>query len=188
MHVHLLYRSRCSNLAAEDINDNLSKKFDAVCLTDHWLLKARKENPFRDVKVFYGVELGSDMGDILAYGLRSLPIKKKNIPAEKVINFIHMQGGMAICAHPFSNTKSGFGDYLYDYDFDAIEINGSVDENMQEKAQKAANKLDIPTIGGSDAHRARQLNTVGTEFDVPINTMADIVNAIRNKECRVIKI
>ena len=49
-------------------------------------------------------------------------------------------------------------------------------------------EMDIPTIGGSDAHSYRQLNTIVTKFNVPINSMDDIVKAIRNKECKAIKI
>jgi hypothetical protein len=93
-----------------------------------------------------------------------------------------------VCAHPFSNRHDGFGKYVFDYDFDAIEVNGTILEGLQVKAEKAAIEMDIPTIGGSDAHSYRQLNTVVTKFDMPINSMDDIVRAVKNKECKAIKI
>ena len=187
MHVHLANRSRCSNLSVESLNDTISKQFDGICLTDHWILNPKKDYSIQ-VKVFHGVEFESVMGDILAYGIDSLPLKKLNMPAEKIINHIHRQGGVAVCAHPFSNRHDGFGKYVYDYDFDAIEVNGTIHENLQIKAEKAANEMDIPTIGGSDAHSYRQLNSIGTKFEVLINSMDDIVKAIKNRDCKVIKI
>jgi len=187
LHVHLSNRSRCSNLSAEVLNETISKQFDGICLTDHWILNPKKDYSIQ-VKVFHGVELDCVMGDILAYGINSLPLKKRNIPAEKIITHIHKQGGIAVCAHPFSNRHDGFGKYVYDYDFDAIEVNGTILENLQVKAEKIANEMDIPTIGDSDAHSYRQLNSIGTKFEVPINSMDDIVKAIKNKECKAIKI
>ena len=188
MHVHLCNRSRCSNLSAESLNENISKQIDGICLTDHWILHPKKFYSIRDVKVFHGVEFDCVLGDILAYGIDSIPLRKRNLPAEKIINHIHDQGGIAVCAHPFSNRHDGFGKYVFDYDFDAIEVNGTILEGLQVKAEKAAIEMDIPTIGGSDAHSYRQLNTVVTKFDMPINSMDDIVRAVKNKECKAIKI
>ena len=159
-----------------------------MCITDHWKLAPLKYNPYQDLKILYGVEISCKFGDILAYGLKSIPPKKKNIDAEKVIEFIHKQGGIAVCAHPYTNRHEGFGDYVYDYQFDGIEINGSLDKKYHRLAEKAANSMDIPTLGGSDAHSVRQLNTFGTKFEKPIKSINDIVNAVKNKECKALKI
>ena len=105
-----------------------------------------------------------------------------------MIDFIHKQGGVAVCAHPYTNRHEGFGDYVYEYEFDGIEINGSLDEKYHRLAENAANSMDIPTLGGSDAHSIRQLNTFGTKFEKPINSIKDIVAAVKNKECKAIKI
>ena len=188
MHIHLKYRSSCSNLSIDDLYNNLSRSFDAVCITDHWKLSPKKYNPFHDVKMFYGAEISCKLGDILAYGIKSVLPKKKNIDAEKVIEFIHKQGGIAVCAHPYTNRHEGFGDYVYEHKFDGIEINGALDEKFHFLAEKAANSMDIPTIGGSDAHSIRQLNTFGTKFEKPINSITDIIKAVKNKDCKAIKI
>jgi len=187
MHVHLCNRSRCSNLSAENINETLSKQIDGICLTDHWILNPKKKYSI-NVNVFYGVEFDCVMGDILAYGISSIPLRKRNLPANTIIDHIHKQGGIAVCAHPFSNRHDGFGKYVFDYDFDAIEVNGTILEGLQLKAKKAAIEMDIPTIGGSDAHSYRQLNTFVTKFEEAINSIDDIVKAVKNKECKAIKI
>ena len=53
MHIHLKYRSSCSNLSIDDLYNNLSRSVDAVCITDHWKLAPKKYNPFYDIKMFY---------------------------------------------------------------------------------------------------------------------------------------
>ena len=188
MHLHLQYRSRCSNLSIEDLYNNLSDKFDGICITDHWRLKPILNHPFQDIKVFVGVEITCNLGDLLAYGIPSAPIRNKHIEAKKVIDLIHSKGGIAVCAHPFSNRHAGFAEYVYDYDFDAIEVNGALDKKYKDLAKKAAEIMNLPTMGGSDAHSVRQLNTIGTMFDVPINSIEDIVNAVKNKKCKAVKI
>ena len=188
MHIHLKYRSSCSNLSIDDLYNNLSRSFDAVCITDDWKLAPKKNNPFHEVKMFYGAEISCKLGDILAYGIKSILPKKKNIDAGKVIEFIHKQGGIAVCAHPYTNRHEGFGDYVYEYEFDAIEINGALDKKYHILAEKAAKSMDIPTLVGSDAHSIRQLNTIGTKFEKPINSITDIINSVKNKECKAIKI
>lgn len=187
MHIHLKYRSKCSNLCAEDLNYRLSRRIVGICITDHWKLDAKKYNPFDDdIKVFYGVEIDCNLGDILAFGIKQLP--SKNLSPEHYIEYIHKQGGVAVCAHPFTNRHQGFGEKVYRFNFDAIEINGALDENYHAMAEKAASIMGIPTIGGSDAHSVNQLNTIGTKFDVPITSIKDIVNAIKDKKCRAVRI
>lgn len=187
MHIHLKYRSKCSNLSVEDLNYTLSRRIFGICITDHWRLDAKKFSSFDDdIKVFYGVELECNLGDILAYGIKLLP--SKNLSPERYIASIHKQGGAAVCAHPYTNRHQGFGDRVYNYDFDAIEINGALDETFHDMAKNAASIMDIPTIGGSDAHSVNQLNTIGTQFDTPITSIEDIVNAIKDKKCRAVRI
>lgn len=189
MHMHLQLRSRCSNLEPEQINEHLSHKISGICITDHWRSDPKKINPFHErIKVFYGIEVSCAYGDILGYGMSLLPAKRTNPSAEYIIELIHNQGGLAVCAHPFTNRHVGFEQHVFNYDFDALEINGALDGEYHALAREAADKMGIPTIGGSDAHSVRQLNTVATKFDIPIESIKDIVKAVKNNECEVVKI
>ncbi|MHA1147321.1 MAG: PHP-associated domain-containing protein [Promethearchaeota archaeon] len=176
-------------MSAEDLNENIAKKLDGICLTDHWLIKEKQINPFNNhIRVFYGVEMDCLLGDILAYGIPALPLRKRNLTADYIIKFIHSRGGIAVCAHPFSNRHAGFDKYVYDYEFDALEVNGSLNEVYQKKAIEAAEKMGIPVIGGSDAHSVRQMNTIATEFEISIETIQDIIKAIKNRDCKIVKL
>jgi hypothetical protein len=55
-------------------------------------------------------------------------------------------------------------------------------------ARQAARSMDLPLTGGSDAHSLKQLNTVATKFKEKIESIEDIVKAIKNKKCKPIRI
>jgi len=173
----------------DDLYHNISDKINGVCITDHHKLRPIRNHLFHGQKfILFGVELSCQLGDILAYGVEYYPHANKHLKAERVIRNIHAQGGMAVCAHPFTNRHTGFGDHVFDYEFDALEINGSLDKEFHEQTEEAAKKMGIPLIGGSDAHSITQLNTIGTEFDIPITSIKDIVEAIKNSKCKPIRI
>jgi len=184
MHIHLKSRSPCSILTEEQLFNNISNSLEGICITDHWVLKPLTHFKYYNIPVYFGVEITSDLGDILAFGIKKVPSKKAR--AEDIINFIHDQGGIAICAHPFSNRHYAFGERVYEFEFDAIEINGAIGKKYNELARKAALILDLPTVGGSDAHSVDQLNTKATKFDVPITSISDIVKAVKNKQSKAV--
>lgn len=189
MHIHIKYRSRCSNLSVDDLYHNLSDKYDGVCITDHHKLRTIKEHLFHGEKfMLFGVEISCQRGDILAYGIEYYPHANKHLKAERVLQNIHNQGGVAVCAHPFTNRHTGFGEEVYNYEFDALEINGALEEDFHRTTEDAAKTMGIPLIGGSDAHSITQLNTVGTKFEIPITSIKDVVEAIKNKKCKPIRI
>ena len=186
MHIHLKNRSPCSILGIEQLMGSLSHKISGICVTDHWKLTPIKNLMNYGFKVFFGVEITSKEGNILAYGIKNVP--SRILPAQEVIDIIHKQGGVAVCAHPFSSGHMSFYDNFYDFSFDAIEINGAMGKRNRELAIKAAKISDLPTIGGSDAHSVNQLNTMGTKFSISINSISDIVKSIKAKKCRAIRI
>jgi predicted metal-dependent phosphoesterase TrpH len=186
MHLHIEGRSPCSVLKLEELYDTLSPHIGGLCITDHWNIKPIKNLYLPERKVFFGVEVSSDLGDILAYGINMIP--SKNLTPRQIIDFIHRQGGIAVCAHPFSSRHSAFGDNVYDYNFDAIEINGAIGNQANNMAKEAARSLHLPTIGGSDAHSKEQLNTIATRFNKQINSILDIIREVKNNNCEVVKI
>jgi hypothetical protein len=173
-------------LQAEELYDNLSPYIGGLCITDHWHIRPIKRLYLPERKLFFGVEVSSDLGDILAYGINMLP--SRNLTPRQIIDFIHRQGGIAVCAHPFSNRHSAFGDKLYNYSFDAIEINGAIGNQANKMAKEAARSLNLPIIGGSDAHSKKQLNTIATKFNKEIDSISDIIREIKNKNCKIVKL
>lgn len=186
MHLHLEGRSSCSILPAVELYGNLSPQLNGICITDHWVLKEYKKLSLSHFKVFFGVEVRSNEGDILAYGLNMVP--SRDLTTKQMIHFIHQNDGVAVAAHPFSNRHLAFHDSVYNYNFDAIEVNGAIDKRSNDLAKQAASSMDLPMIGGSDAHSINQLNTFATLFETKITSISDITKAIKSKTCKPIKL
>lgn len=187
LHLHIEGRSHCSVLPCEDLYRGLSPQLDGICITDHEVIEKIRHLHLQEFKIFYGVELSSDAGDILAYGIKHI-LPSKNLRAGEIIEFIHQHDGIAVAAHPFSTRHNAFHDSVYNYDFDAIEINGAIGKKANEMARQAAQSMDLPMTGGSDAHSIKQLNTVATKFEDNIESIEGIVKAIKNKKCKPIRI
>ena len=69
--------------------------------------------------------------------------------------------------------------------FDAIEThNGLNIGGMNEKAIPTARLRNLPSVGGSDCHKQEQFGRAFTEFKNPIHTIDELIEAIRNGNCK----
>ncbi len=88
--------------------------------------------------------------------------------------------------HPFRNAYTSLGDMIYTLGntLDGIEINAMDSKTAKDQARSAAQQLDLAMIGGSDAHSLQCVGRSATKFDKKIESMDDIVTAIRRKQCK----
>lgn len=158
---------------------------EGIAITDHdsnaGNLKAREIAKKYDVKVFSGVEITTDSGHVLAYGVYEKPPFRKSIA--DTIDWIHNQGGIAVCAHPFRKSSPSLEEKVYDHKFDAIEINGRCRESQNGAAELAARVLHLPLIGGSDAHYIQAVGRIYTEFYSDITNDDELIKAIKAGQC-----
>ena len=190
MHLHIMRRSDCSDLSIEHICNSLSPKIDAICITDHDTISPIPglEEMGLDFKVLYGAELTFQLGDVLVYGVdasfaRYFP---KIYDLHTMIQKVHEAGGIVAFAHPLRTIE--IEKQAYAFDFDAIEINGSETKHDNRFASRIAEVMDLPTIGGSDAHHPLHLNTFATKFDTPVETIGDLVSLVKEKKCKAVRI
>ncbi len=126
---------------------------------------------------------------ILAYGVEKKIPSRRSV--KETIAAIHAQGGIAAVAHPFC---SRYGKVLYighqvgDYSFDAVEVFNSDElplDNM--RAQALALVLDLPGIGGSDAHCLENIGNTCVSVDIPkTDDWRDILQAIKERKHSVV--
>ena len=190
MHMHITGRSPDSKIHLAQVLSYLSSKVHAIIVTDHNfmdnLLSIKHKGFYDDIAVFEGVELSSTDGHILGYGIDGSP--SYNQSAAKIVDTIHQQGGVAIAAHPFDPRRTSVGELVYEIPFDGLEINGACSKGQNHDARDAARLLDLPTIGGSDTHTISSMNRYATAFSIPINSIHDVVRAIKQKQCKAIKV
>jgi hypothetical protein len=172
LHSHTHY-SPCCNLKPEILLKLVKKKgLNGIAVTDHnsikGAIKVKKLNKDKDFEVIIGDEVRTNYGDVLAYYLHK-EIKSRDLFS--VIDEIKAQNGLIAIAHPFRTSINPTLKFRYSIEkikgkIDAIEcFNSRMLPGNNEKAQKLAKKLEIPGIGGSDAHFRFEIGRAYTIFD-----------------------
>ena len=125
-----------------------------------------------------GIEVSTTAGHVLVVG-PDPPTRTPTgelTPAETV-ELAHDRGCAAIIAHPFRrSTVADSG-----ADFDAVELNGKHPERRP-RVESLAAELDLPIVGGSDAHLPVEIGRAATVVNVADPTPEAVVAAIRRGE------
>jgi predicted metal-dependent phosphoesterase TrpH len=197
LHCHTRH-SFDSDMAPEAlIEQSICMGLDGICITEHFSVEASR--PVEDIPVpegflvFRGVEISTDLGHLLVYGIPddSWNIWNGNLRlnARDIIKQIHRLGGICAPSHPFRGMES-FGAMALDMDgLDAIEThNGCNTIEMNLQAMTCARIRRLPSIGGSDCHRKEQVGRAYTVFSNPVKSIFDLVAEIRKGNCRGVDI
>jgi predicted metal-dependent phosphoesterase TrpH len=188
MHVHTSLGGD-SDIDPEELIDLArAAGLNGVCVMEHHSYSRSKplEALALQMRFFLvrGLEYHGEEGHLLIFGFPGDPGNlPRGLPMQYVINRVHSQGGVAIPAHPFQKGLVGglLGSRVSDLQgLVALEtINGSLSTNENLLAQQAARDLGIHGIGGSDAHGPSVLGRAFTCFPRPIQTPADLLDALR---------
>lgn len=190
LHVHTRLYSPCSQIDPEQlIRQAVRAGLDGLVITEHhhqWMevelaaLKNRAGEPH--FLLLAGFEYSSGEGDILIYGLT--PEQAKSFvpgrPPAETIEKAKALGGVCIGAHP-TRIGMGFDENILSLPLDALEVRSvNLKEHEQRLAAQLAADLNLRPIAASDAHQLQQVGAYCTEFDVPIQSMQDLRQALRN--------
>ncbi|MCK5474161.1 MAG: PHP domain-containing protein [Candidatus Aenigmarchaeota archaeon] len=182
MHVHSCYSKDGFEQIKDIIAEAKRKGLDGIALTDHntqeGVAEAKKEGVNQGIVVISGIEIKTEKGDVLAYGITKTI--KKGMSVEKTICAIHKAEGLAVAAHPFPEPahRTKMHKFL-DVGFDIIETANARSLFMNKKAKKMAQKLNIPQTGGSDAHSLKEIGNAYTEISASGKNEKSILDALR---------
>lgn len=176
---------------------------DGVCITEHnqlWDQQAIER--FRQKYHFLvigGVEVSTDCGDILVFGLhRSV---RDVFYSQDLRKMVTDAGAVMILAHPFRSERAGVTDLSSSYNnskrlrslrehnifqmIEGIEVyNGQ--SGFQEKrfAKSIADRFHLSTTGGSDAHAILGVGACYTVFEEEVRNEQDLISQIKDGKCR----
>ncbi len=200
LHIHTTY-SPDSTIDPLKLYERAKKLgLDVICITDHNVFEDSSgvesiQDPGSKPIIIKGVELATDSGEILVFGLKNDFWKKtlKNLevlpPLKKVLNEIENMGAVAIWAHPFRRYSSmHYGTDLNKFhQIKIIEaLNGNNSEYENELAKEFAVQNKYKQVGGSDAHTINDVGKKLTLFDHEIKCSSDLVEALRTSNYRPI--
>jgi|TARA_B100001971_G_scaffold213685_1_gene247799 predicted metal-dependent phosphoesterase TrpH len=180
---------------------------DGVCITDHnqvWdadvIAGLRKKH---DYLVIGGVEVSTDCGDILAFGLHQSVLKVGR--ATELRAMVDEAGGVMVIAHPFRSYPALVSAHAHSTTVgpsraideacsrselgivDALEAcNGQSSRDEVGFCYAVAECLSLGGTGGSDAHATLGVGACYTEFEDHVEDERDLIRQIKDGQFKAV--
>jgi hypothetical protein len=199
MHVHTTIGSYDSNLSPLDlIRVGKAAGLDGVVVTEHdrgWDRDlARRLGEEHDFLMLCGMEVSTDLGHILVYGLEEYV--SGILYAETLRQVVDRIEGVMFAAHPyrraFVNTNGRWdapkptltvqqaADHTIVQLVDGLEVyNGATGDRENALAVAVKEYVGVHGIGGSDAHSEHGLGCCATQFERCIRSERELIEELR---------
>ena len=197
LHTHTRPLSWDSFLDPDSLVD-LSKQagLDGICLSEHdffWDVdKARQLSKRHDFLVLPAIELNTEDGHMLCYGLEKYVYGMHRV--HELAVHVENAGGAMIAAHPYRRNmpwnvrdEAEFVEALERASrnpafarCDALErINGRGSARENEFSARLCDLLGKAGTAGSDSHMVIDIGKCATEFDARIETLEDLIAELK---------
>lgn len=208
MHAHTNQLSPCSRLSPEDaILGAKQKGLDGICFTDHDVMWDHERiadlREKYDFLVFRGIEITTNYGHILVYGLEDWDRNGHDrrgfapyFPLVELKEMVERTGAFMVVTHPFREpgyVQKGYGhcqltialeDVLHRPIFrmvDALEgFNGQSCPEENHVSSRVAQALNLPALGGSDAHSKKEVGSGATLFSKRFSQETELLWMLKN--------
>jgi predicted metal-dependent phosphoesterase TrpH len=173
---------------------------DGLVLTEHRQFDA--ESDYHDLEDEYGMlilkasEVETDYGHVLIFGVNedlvhAFDFARIDNPLPLVLSAAKRCGGFAVPCHPGRRNVGLFAHYEQRGPVDEVEVveiyNGGSIPGEDELSEQEAQRFGYRGIGGSDSHIVSRVGFCATEFTDDIETMDDLVDALRAGRCEARK-
>ncbi len=197
LHSHTWPRSHDSVLNPDDLVERAkSAGLDAICFTEHdtvWDQREIEEMRARhNFLVLAGVEISTDDGHILAFGIDRYVFGMHRAP--ELARYVKQGGGVMVAAHPYRRQMPWFtrneDEYRAAlekasrnpaYEFcNALEaVNGRGSDKENEFSRRLCEKMALPGTAGTDSHAISDIGKCATYFDREIQDERELIAEIK---------
>ena len=168
------------------------RPLEGLVLTEHRQFNSAGD--YRDLEDKYGMlilkasEVETEYGHVLVYGvnddiLKRYDFKNVRLPAQELITEVARMGGIAMPCHPGRPTIGLIEHYQSKPPLEGVTgveaLNGGSKKGENERVNELIATYGYHAFGGSDSHLVSFVGLCATEFDRDINTIADLVDALR---------
>jgi len=202
LHTHTWPYSDDSDLKPEELIQQAKRSgLDAICFTEHdWYWKdedVARLSDEHDFPIFHGMEISSDEGHILVFGLAEYKFGMHH--AEFVRRLVDEAGGAIILAHPYRGrvrynpnpdqlVDSVCKDRIFDL-VDAVEVLNSRSNYKENNfAGKLCRRLHLRGVGGSDAHSFSDIPSCATLFEKRISNIRELVTELKEGRFKAVNL
>lgn len=134
--------------------------------------------------VVRGIEISSDDGHILAYGV-SEPVERRLSCAE-TLERIESLGGIGVAAHPYRWYTGLKKRKILSNNFTAYEArNGRSLTSTNNKVERLAAKMEKGITAGSDCHDLTEFGSAHAIFDENLETEDELIEAMIKRRTRM---
>lgn len=185
LHAHSSDRSLDSGVRAESIAEQAAwRGLDGVCLTEHNALWSPEDTRILgerfETTVFPAMELGTDCGHVLVYGLDRY--RPELLRLERLRSIVETEGAAMIMAHPmrpFHGSRPGWDELpLWFHGIEAI--NGDHSDSEHGYLARQAKERCVAAIGGSDAHSRDAVGRCATGFGTAVRDVNHLAELLKN--------
>ena len=189
LHIHTNLGSICSQLGPQELLDRAREMgIDAICVTEHHSHRgANKMVEFAEgtgYPVFRGVEIYTELGDMLVYGLKRETRYHLTTFAE-LVEMAEEDGAVIVPAHPCRSKgrkhmhTHAFPEHIVEHIVAIETLNGGNTPRCNQAAQAVAEEFGLRGVGGSDAHAIWQVGKCVTVFERDIASEEELVEELR---------
>jgi predicted metal-dependent phosphoesterase TrpH len=194
LHIHTNLGSICSQLGPDELLERARElEIDAICVTDHHshrgadkMIAYARDSGY---PIFRGVEIYTNFGDMLVFGLKR-ETRYHLTTFDELIEMAEADEAVIIPAHPCRGWDPKHA-HQHSFPHDlighiaAIEtLNGGNKLRSNELAQAVASELGLRGTGGSDAHALWQVGKCVTVFKNHIADQEALVEELRAGDYR----
>jgi predicted metal-dependent phosphoesterase TrpH len=189
LHVHT-FASGDALAAPEDVLDRAAALgLDGVCIVEHDSFEASATaaefGEGTGIVVLRGVEIATDVGHLLAYGLEDdswQSLRRGGIVyGQALVDFASERGAVVVAAHPFRADPDAIGERLTALaGIFAVEgFNGTSTRAENVRGCEFAASYGLRLTGGSDAHLPGQVGRAVTQFERRVETASELAAELK---------
>lgn len=217
LHLHTSDTSRCGHVTGGELARACKDAgYDMIVVTDHFFnanigcdrdlpweekvdylmrgyLAAKEEGDRIGLKVLFGWETFTNGPEYLTYGLgKDFLLANPDIHKlgnREYLDTVNKAGGFVIHAHPFRKAV-----YIPEFYPDAESVEAfeifnysHKDRSFDAQAKELARRYNLIECAGSDSHTAEAIMGGAMRFPRPLETSADLIAALRNREGEVVE-
>lgn len=184
IHIHTVYSDGYGTVR-DILKIAKFKGLDGIAITDHDTLKGyfktKSYNNGNGLLVIPGYEVHTDAGHVIVLGLETLPPRTEHIRYEELIEWVRRLGGVTIIAHPAVG-RIALERWL-NCRPDAVEVLNALyplHGYFTRRSMNIALKLNVPTVGGSDAHYPQNVGDAYTVIELNSLNLDDFISSFKS--------
>jgi predicted metal-dependent phosphoesterase TrpH len=169
---------------------------DAIVFTEHdtlWDAAAvREANERHEFPVFAGVEISTDDGHMLVFGIDKYVFGMHR--SETLAKYVEQSGGVMVAAHPYRRQMPWYVRNEEEYEQSLLrasknpayqfcdafeEINGRGSERENQFSRRLCDLMGMPGTGGTDSHAIQDIGKCATHFEREITDLRGLIEELK---------